>query len=85
MYLLPLSSQMWWPSPLTMMGHLAALARGPWRVKCIHRWSRALSCRVSGLAPAFLLAFIVLAFLAFRVFCNLSIMSSCSPVVVFFF
>ena len=41
MYLRPVESQMWWPSPLTMMGTPAPLSMTDWREKCIQRWSLA--------------------------------------------
>ena len=48
MYSLPRSSQIFQPSPLVMIGHVAEAAlvcssKTEWRVKCIHRWSRAAS------------------------------------------
>ena len=49
MYSLPRSSQILWPSPRVMIGTLwprppsERSSKTEWRVKCIHRWSRAAS------------------------------------------
>ena len=43
MYFLPFESQMWWPSPLTMMGTPCSSSTD-WRAKCIQRWSLAFCC-----------------------------------------
>ena len=37
MYFLPCESQMWWPSPLTMIGTPGPSVITDWRAKCIHR------------------------------------------------
>ena len=37
-------SQMWWPSPLTMIGTPAPSVITDWRAKCSQRWSLAICC-----------------------------------------